>query len=419
MVNGTRPASQLEPHPVGRAGNRFVQRALDILSRLAAGSLTLILPDGAVYNLKGRNLDQPSGEQKTRQPHAVIQVNRWRAVRKFLTEGDVGFLETYLDGDWQSPQLADVVEWAVLNAKGLGAHSLRSLISRLRHRLAHLLNANTKAGSRRNIAAHYDLGNAFYAQWLDPTMTYSSAYFAKPGQSLPEGQIEKYRRIAKLLDLKPEHHVLEIGFGWGGFAEFAVKEYGCRLTGLTLSREQLNFAGRRLQAQGLSDKVDLRFEDYRDVRGTFDRIASIEMFEAVGEAHWPRYFDTVRDRLAKGGAAALQIICIAEERFERYRKGSDFIQRYIFPGGMLPSVERLRGQCDRARLQLHDAIMFGDSYAETLRAWRDRFLAAWSTIEPLGFDERFRRMWEMYLAYCEGGFRANAINVGQFKLVRE
>jgi cyclopropane-fatty-acyl-phospholipid synthase len=212
--------------------------------------------------------------------------------------------------------------------------------------------------------------------------------------------------------------VLEVGFGWGGFAEFAIKEYGCRITGVTLSKEQLKFAGERLQKEGLSDKVDLRLQDYRDVGGTFDRIASIEMFEAVGEPHWPRYFDMIRERLAPGGAAALQIITIDEKRFERYRRNPDFIQRYIFPGGMLPSIERLKVQVDMANLQFADASMFGDSYAATLRAWRDRFLAAWHTIEPLGFDDRFRRMWEMYLAYCEGGFRARAIDVGQFKLVR-
>ena len=395
-----------QPTPA-HSGNRFIQRFLDILSRLVAGQLTLILPDGSSYTL---NRGGAPG------PHAVIRINRWRAVRKFVTQGDLGFVETYMDGDWESPELSDVIELAALNTKNLNTRRVQSLFHRLRNRIAHLLNANTRRGSRRNIAAHYDLGNEFYKQWLDPTMTYSSAVFAAPGQSLPEGQIEKYRRIAQLLELKPEHHVLEIGFGWGGFAEFAVKEFGCRLTGLTLSREQLKFAGARLQAEGLSDKVDLRLEDYRDVRGTFDRIASIEMFEAVGEAHWPRYFDTIRERLAQGGTAALQIITIAEERFERYRRSADFIQRYIFPGGMLPTVDRLKAHCDQARLKFENALTFGDSYAATLRLWRDRFLAGWSNIEPLGFDERFRRMWEMYLAYCEGGFRARAINVGQFRL---
>ena len=399
---------------LSRAGNKFIQSLLDMADGRAVGRLTLTFPDGGEYTIASR-----SPSDKHAGLHAMIRCRRWRAARRFMTEGETAFLEAYLDGDWDSPDLASVIEWAALNSKGLSVGDWRGWTSKMRHRLVHLLHANTRAGARRNIAAHYDLGNAFYQQWLDPTMTYSSALFAAPGQSLPDGQIEKYRRIARVLDLKPEHHVLEIGFGWGGFAEFAAKEYGCRLTGLTLSKEQLAFAGERLQAQGFGEKVDLRFQDYRDVQGTFDRVVSIEMFEAVGESNWPRYFDTVRERLARGGAAALQIITIAEERFESYRRGSDFIQRYIFPGGMLPSVERLKTQFARAKLTFDGAVMFGDSYAATLRQWRDRFLAAWSSIEPLGFDERFRRMWEMYLAYCEGGFRAQAINVGQFKLVRE
>ena len=407
---GSTATQSQRPFEAGsHVGNPVIQKALNIVGRLVAGQITLIMPDGSNYLLSSN--DAPG-------PHAVIRVKRWRAVRKFLTQGDYGFVESYLDGDWESEELSDIIELAVLNSESWNASKLQGAFHKVWQRVAHLMRANTKRGSRRNIAAHYDLGNDFYKQWLDPTMTYSSAYFVRPGQSLPEGQIEKYRRIAQLLDLKPEHNVLEVGFGWGGFAEFAIKEYGCRITGLTLSKEQLKFAGERLQKQGMSEKVDLRLQDYRDVGGTFDRIASIEMFEAVGEPHWPRYFDMLRERLARGGAAALQIITIDDKRFETYRKNPDFIQRYIFPGGMLPSVERLKAQVDRAKLRFDEAVMFGDSYAATLKEWRDRFLAAWHNIEPLGFDDRFRRMWEMYLAYCEGGFRAKAINVGQFKLVR-
>jgi cyclopropane-fatty-acyl-phospholipid synthase len=405
----TAGGGRLSFHPQPHLGNPVIQKFINIVSKLVAGEISLILPDGSEYRLTSNGAPGP---------HTAIRINRWRAVRKFLTQGDFGFVESYLDGDWESDELSDVIELAILNAESWNAVKLQSVFHKAWHRLAHMMHDNSKRGSRRNIAAHYDLGNDFYKQWLDPTMTYSSAYFAKPGQSLPEGQIEKYRRIARLLDLKPEHNVLEVGFGWGGFAEFAVKEYGCRITGLTLSKEQLKFAGERLQKQGLSEKVDLRLQDYRDVSGTFDRIASIEMFEAVGESHWPRYFDMLRERLARGGAAALQIITIAEDRFDQYRKNPDFIQHYIFPGGMLPTVERLKTQVERAKLRIDDSMMFGDSYARTLKQWRDRFLDAWKTIEPLGFDDRFRRMWEMYLAYCEGGFRAHAINVGQFKLVR-
>ncbi len=392
-----------------RRGNRLIQAFLNVLSHLVAGRVTVALPDQSTYDIAG---DGSEG------PHAHIHIRNWRAVRRLMTEGDLGFVESYLDGDWESPDLSDVVELAARNHASWNLSKLQGMLPRLIHRFAHLLRDNSKRGSRRNIAAHYDLGNEFYRQWLDPTMTYSSAYFDKPDQSLSEGQVEKYKRIAQLLDLKPEHHLLEVGFGWGGFAEYAVKNHGCRVTGLTLSTEQLKFAGARMQREGIADKVDLRLQDYRDVQGAFDRIASIEMFEAVGESHWPRYFDMIRDRLVQGGAAALQIITIAESRFESYRKGADFIQRYIFPGGMLPSVEVLKTQVANARLHLSDADLFGLSYARTLRQWRDRFLGAWSQIEPLGFDDRFRRMWEMYLAYCEGGFRANAINVGQFKLVK-
>ena len=395
--------------PTHRVGNRFIQRFLDVISRLEAGSLTITMPDGSQYNLTSGGVPGP---------HADVRVVRWRALRKLLTQGDFGFVEAYMDGDWESPNLANVIELAVVNSASLKTNQLQGAWHKLWQRVLHLLHDNSKRGSRRNIAAHYDLGNAFYEQWLDPTMTYSSALFAQPGQSLSDAQTEKYRKIAQSLGLKPEHHLLEIGCGWGGFAEFAAKEYGCKLTGLTLSKEQLKFASERMQREGLSEKVEFRLQDYRDVGGTFDRIASIEMFEAVGEPHWPRYFDTVRERLKQGGAAALQIITIAEERFEQYRKSADFIQRYIFPGGMLPSVERLKMQIEQAKLSFVDATMFGDSYADTLRIWRDRFLAAWADIEPMGFDERFKRMWEMYLAYCEGGFRGRAINVGQFKLTR-
>ena len=392
-----------------RRGNRLIQAFLNVLSRLVVGRLTVVLPDQSTYDLPGAGAEGP---------HATVRVHRWRAVRRLMAEGDLGFVESYLDGDWDSPDLAHVVEIAASNTATWNLSKLQGALPRLIHRFAHLLRHNSRRGSRRNIAAHYDLGNDFYRQWLDPTMTYSSAYFAKADQSLSEGQVAKYERIARLLDLKPEHHLLEVGFGWGGFAEYAVKTYGCRLTGLTLSTEQLKFASARMQREGIADKVDLRLQDYRDVDGTFGRIASIEMFEAVGESHWPRYFDMIRDRLVKGGVAALQIITIAESRFDSYRKNADFIQRHIFPGGMLPSIEALKAQVNNARLQLADVDLFGESYARTLHQWRDRFLAAWSQIEPLGFDERFRRTWEMYLAYCEGGFRARAIDVGQFKLVR-
>lgn len=387
--------------------NSLVSKITAVLSKITVGTLDLTLPDGSHHSLG------PGGA-----PETVIVINRWRAIRRLLTQGDMGFVESYLDGDWDSPDPSRVVEIAVVNRPHTKTNDLQGFWHWALNRLGHLRRSNTKRGSKRNIAAHYDLGNDFYEQWLDPTMTYSSAYYTAEGQSLGQAQIEKYRRIAGMLQLKPEHKVLEVGFGWGGFAEFAVKEYGCHVTGLTLSKEQLKFASERMKKAGISDKVDLRLQDYRDVEGQFDRIASIEMFEAVGEENWPHYFNMIRDRLSVGGAAALQIITIDDAFYERYRSGSDFIQRYIFPGGMLPSVSALTNEIDRARLSLADVTTFGDSYASTLKEWRQRFLESWSSIEPLGFDERFRRMWEMYLAYCEGGFRAKSIDVGQFKIVR-
>jgi cyclopropane-fatty-acyl-phospholipid synthase len=408
MSEATAQSTAAKPGVVHR-GNPLIQKAINVVSRLQTGRFTVTMPDGSRYEM-----DSHTGHG----PHAVVHIRRWRALRRFWSQGDTGFVESYMDGDWDSPELSNIIELATLNSNSWNASALENFFTRIWHRIAHVMRANTKTGSKRNIAAHYDLGNEFYQQWLDPTMTYSSAYFENDSQPLSDAQLQKYRRIAQKLDLQPGHRVLEVGFGWGGFAEVAVKEYGAHVTGLTLSKEQHKFASERMQKLGLADKVDFRMQDYRDTTGTFDRIASIEMFEAVGEANWPRYFQMVRDRLVSGGSAALQIITIAEDRFETYRKGSDFIQRYIFPGGMLPTVEILKQQFGNAKLELADTDMFGHSYARTLRQWRDRFLGAWSSIQPLGFDERFRRMWEMYLAYCEGGFRAKTIDVGQFKLVK-
>jgi cyclopropane-fatty-acyl-phospholipid synthase len=295
----------------------------------------------------------------------------------------------------------------------MGARAVTAL-----RRLWHRLHDNTRRGSRRNIAHHYDLGNAFYERWLDPSMTYSSAVFEREDDDLRAAQEAKYRRLARMMDLAPEQRVLEIGCGWGGFAEVAAKEFGARVTAITVSREQLDFARRRIQREGLAERVEARFVDYRDVEGRFDRVASIEMFEAVGERHWPVYFGKVRDVLEPGGRAALQIITIADRWFEGYRRGVDFIQRYIFPGGMLPSMEALHRQWERAGLALDRAEFHGQHYARTLAEWNRRFQSAWHELEPMGFDRRFKRMWEFYLAYCEAGFRTGSTDVLQAALVR-
>ena len=374
--------------------------------RMTLGQLTLIGPDGGSEIIAAA---KPG-------PQAVLRIRRTRAVRRLLTGGDVGFAESYLAGDWESPDLAALIELAARNEAEM-TEALRGFtIVRAWHRLRHLLRPNTRTGSRRNIADHYDLGNDFYRLWLDPTMTYSSAIFAEPQQKLSDGQIAKYRRLAESLDLKPDHRVLEIGCGWGGFAEFTAANYGCHVTGITLSQEQQRFAEARVARAGLGDKVDIALTDYRDVTGRFDRIASIEMFEAVGEAHWQTFFHKVRDLLTPGGLAALQVILIEDARFDLYRRSADFIQRYVFPGGMLPSHGAFARAAETARLKIDETFHFGLDYARTLSLWQREFQRAWPRVAGLGFDSRFKRLWEYYLAYCEGGFRAGSIDVAQIRL---
>ena len=370
--------------------------------------MDIVAPDGSRHVMQG---DRPG-------PAAALRFATPAAVKSLLTRGDIGFAESYMAGAWTTPDLAAVVEYAALNVRAIERALTGTWWARLLLRLFHLRRANTRAGSKRNIVYHYDLGNAFYERWLDPTMTYSSAVFEHDDQPLSDAQRHKYRLIGEQLDLKPGHHVLEIGCGWGGFATFAAREFGCRVTGITLSPSQLDAARRRARAMGLDDLVEFRLVDYRDVGGTYDAVASIEMFEAVGEENWPVYFSTVRDRLRPGGRAALQIITIADELYTQYRARTDFIQRYIFPGGMLPSPQILRRQVEQAGLVLTRSASYGLHYAKTLAAWGERFRAAWDDIQPLGFDDRFRRLWEFYLAYCEGGFRARNIDVVQVRLER-
>ena len=284
--------------------------------------------------------------------------------------------------------------------------------------LNHWLNRNTRTQARRNIAAHYDLGNAFYSRWLDETMTYSSALFETPAESLAAAQTRKYASVADRIGAREGQHLLEIGCGWGGFAEYAAKERGARVTGLTISREQHDFARARVQAAGLNDRVEIVMRDYRDERGSYDGVASIEMFEAVGEKYWPAYFHTVHERLKPGAQATIQVITIPDSMFPTYRKTVDFIQKYIFPGGMLPSPGALAREIERAGLTQFGSITFGDSYSETLRRWHRAFDAAWGEIQPLGFDERFRRMWTFYLTSCAAAFRTGTTDVAQVTMRR-
>ncbi|MAS12272.1 MAG: SAM-dependent methyltransferase [Nitratireductor sp.] len=382
---------------------RIVCRWADAID---CGQITLRFPDGGRHTAAGT---RPG-------PTAVLHFKNGRAFMQILTGGSNGFARAFLDGHIETPDLDAVLELALANeARWRAVLESSSLISKL-DVLRHRLRRNSRAGSRRNIAFHYDLGNEFYSQWLDKSMTYSSAIFDAQEQSLEEAQAAKYDRIIDRLKIGPDDHVLEIGCGWGGFAEHALRKTGCRVTGLTLSREQANFTRERLAQAGLSDRSETRLQDYRDCRGTFSKIVSIEMFEAVGEENWPVYFDRVRALLAPGARALIQVITVDESRFEIYRRKADFIQTYIFPGGMLPSQRAFEDAALNAGLTLADRYCFGKDYARTLTEWEVRFARGWEAISSLGFDERFRRMWLYYLAYCRAGFRNGRIDVVQYEL---
>jgi cyclopropane-fatty-acyl-phospholipid synthase len=391
----------------GPLANVWIRVLLRIAGRINAGQLSLVLADGSSYVFSG------DGE---RNPRAVLEIRRPRAVRRLLLSGSNGFAEAYMDGDWDTPDLRALLQLAQVNEAALGGSITGLAISRWIDRARHLTRANSRRGSRRNIAYHYDLGNRFYELWLDASLTYSAALFDDRDLTLEAAQERKIRRIAETIDLRAGQYVLEIGCGWGGFAITAARDYGCRVTAITVSKAQFDHTTARVRDAGLQDRIEVRLQDYRDVEDTYDRIVSIEMFEAVGEEHWPTFFDVIRRRLKPGGIAGLQIITIDNARFTQYSRGADFIQTYIFPGGMLPSPAMLESEIARAKLRLADVYAFGKSYAETLAQWHDRFQRAWPEIRRLGFDKRFKRMWAFYLAYCEAGFRTEAIDVAQYRI---
>lgn len=380
-----------------------------LASNWTFGRLTVRLPNGETHVVEGR---RPG-------PHGVLIVKDYRFARRVLASGDIGFAEGYMAGEWDTPQLATLLETLVENYDHIRRLFDGNWMMKVVNWIAHRRNRNSRSGSRKNIHAHYDLGNAFYAAWLDGTMTYSSARFGGAGETLEAGQRAKYAALARMMDLKPGMSVLEIGCGWGGFAEFAAREIGAQVTGVTISQEQYDFARQRLFNAGLSERASIALTDYRDVQGRFDRVASIEMFEAVGQEYWPAYFGKIHEVLAPGGRAGLQIITIREDLFDEYNARTDFIQKYVFPGGMLPSEDRLKPVIDQAGLRWDAIERFGLDYAETLKRWDDRFQAAWGDIGRIsGFDERFRRLWRFYLAYCEAGFRSRRTDVVQLALSR-
>ena len=380
---------------------------LRLLGSVRSGSLAVELPGGE--HIEGRGT-APG-------PQASIRLHRWRPLLRLLLQGDLGLAESYRDGDWSSPDLTALLEFGIRNEANWGRALEASWPARWLTRLFHLRRANSRRGSRQNISFHYDMGNDFYAQWLDPELIYSSALYTVGDESLEAAQAAKLDRIVALLDVPDDAKVLEIGCGWGALALALARKHRASVTGLTLSTEQLAHANQRVADAGLTHAVDLRLQDYRDVQGEYDRIVSIEMLEAVGERYWPVYFETLRQRLRPDGSAVLQVITIADDYFEHYRRGTDFIQRFIFPGGMLPSVSVMQAQAAQVGMRLETAVSFGDSYGITLAEWRHRFLRAWPSIEALGFDASFRRLWEYYLCYCEAGFRSGRVDVGLFTVV--
>jgi len=384
---------------------------LGLLSRLAVGRLDVQLPDGSMRRF---------GPAGAGEPQASMRLHNWNVCAAALKSGDIGFAESYIAGDWQTPDLASLLKLLVANRDAIESVVYGSWWGSLLHRVRHLANRNSRRGSRKNIHAHYDLGNSFYRLWLDDSMSYSSAWFEgdRTG-SLREAQRAKLQRALAECGVQPGHRLLEIGCGWGTLAREAASACGAHVTGVTLSTEQLAWAQQAVTRDGLADRVDLRLQDYRDIADApFDAIVSIEMFEAVGREYWAGFFTTLRDKLKPGGRACIQSITIRDDLFERYVAGTDFIQQYIFPGGLLPSPSEFRKAARAAGLEVVNELAFGADYAETLVRWRERFLAEEPRVRALGFDTRFMRTWEFYLAYCEAAFACGNTDVMQFTLRR-
>jgi cyclopropane-fatty-acyl-phospholipid synthase len=385
--------------------SKTLQFALKFIAKINIGTLDVILPDHKKLHFMG----------KEKGPKATLIIHNDRVARRFLTGGRLGFCEAYLDGDWSSPDITTFFELILLNTESMNKALSGKPWYRALSYILHSFNNNSRGGSRKNIYQHYDIGNNFYKEWLDPSMTYSSALWKTGNETLEQAQFEKYKNLAEMLDIQPHHKVLEIGCGWGGFADYVATHIGAEITCITISQEQHDYAVKRIKDKGLDDKVKIMMKDYRDVKGFYDRIVSIEMFEAVGEKYWPIYFETLHNRLKKGGKAGLQIITIDDGHFDDYRRSADYIQRYIFPGGMLPSIKALKEQANKANLTWDNYIAFGQDYARTLELWNKDFQAAWPKLETQ-FDARFKRLWEQYLCYCEAGFKVGTIDVVQLVL---
>ena len=385
---------------------RYFARVFDLVGKLNSGRVDFILPDGRRFRAEGLN---PG-------PVAEVTINNPDVFARLVREGDLGFCDAYLDGWWTTPDLQAFMDFIHADNDDMYDGFPGMALVRAWEKARFWFQSNTKRQALKNISYHYDLGNDFYSLWLDDTMTYSSALFNTSQESLEKAQIAKYASMVDQMGVKPGDHVLEIGCGWGGFAEYAAKERGLKVTGLTISKEQLEYAQKRIKKKGLSDKVNFKLQDYRDETGVYDGVASIEMFEAVGEKYWPVYFDKIKQCLKPGKQATLQIITIQDARWEVYRKSVDFIQKYIFPGGMLPSPSVLRKEVHKAGLSVQHSIEFGKSYSQTLRRWFEVFNNKWDNISAMGFDDRFRRMWNFYLTSCAATFESGNCDVTQITL---
>ena len=387
---------------------RYFAAVFEVARKLRRGRLDFVMPDGRRFRVEGAEAG----------PVAEIVVQDSDIFARLIREGDLGFAEAYLDGGWSSPDLQAVMDLIQTGNNDVYDSFPGMGLVRAFEKLRFWLHSNSKRQAKKNIAAHYDLGNSFYRLWLDDSMTYSSALFRSGQESLEKAQEQKYASMVDQMGATAGDHVLEIGCGWGGFAEYAAGKRGLKVTGLTISQAQYDYAVARMARAGLSDRVEIKLQDYRDETGVYDGIASIEMFEAVGEKYWPVYFNTLRERLKPGRQATLQIITIADDRFDLYRKGVDFIQKYIFPGGMLPSPAALKAEIARAGLKFQGSIEFGQSYSQTLRRWHDTFNERWAEVQGLGFDDRFRRMWNLYLTSCAGAFAGGNCDVTQVTVRR-
>ncbi|WP_099826542.1 SAM-dependent methyltransferase [Oceaniglobus indicus] len=388
---------------------RYFAQVFQMACQMDNGRLDFVLPDGRTFRATGT---------KSAVPIAELRIHNPEIFARLIREGDLGFCEAYLDEWWSTPDLQGFM--ALVHADNWEVYDSFPAMGAVRffERLRFWWKGNSRRQAKRNIASHYDLGNEFYGLWLDDTMTYSSAKFTTGQESLEAAQTAKYASMVDEMGARPGDHVLEIGCGWGGFAEYAARERGLRVTCLTISRAQYAYALERIARAGLSDRVTIKLQDYRDEQGLYDGIASIEMFEAVGQKYWPAYFNTLRDRLKPGGNATLQIITVQEKRWEVYRDTIDFIQRYIFPGGMLPSPKILRSEVEKAGLSVLKSVEFGQSYSQTLLRWHETFNSRWDEVKALGFDERFRRMWNMYLISCAATFHSGNCDVTQITVQR-